>query len=320
MVIVTGGAGFIGSCLIKKLNDEGIKDIIVVDNLGSTDKWKNLVGKVFHTYIDKNELFDYLDNNDISDVEAIIHLGACSATTETDANYLMKNNYQFSQTLASIAFENDIRFIYASSAATYGDGSNGYSDSEFLKLKPLNCYGFSKHIFDIWLVENELDKLCVGLKFFNVFGPNEYHKGNMMSMVYKAFNQIRDTGKVKLFKSFKPEYKDGEQMRDFVYVKDCVNVIFELMQNKSINGIFNIGTGEANSWNTLISNVFSSMGRHPIIEYVDMPENLQNQYQYFTMADVGKLMNRLPSFKFSKLEDAVEDYVKNYLMTENKYL
>jgi len=320
MIVLTGGAGFIGSCLLKKLNDEGIKDIIIVDNLSKEDKWKNLRGKIFHTYVDKNELFDYFENNGTDDIDAIIHLGACSDTTVKDANYLIKNNYQYSQHLASIAFENDIRFIYASSAATYGDGSKGYSDNEFYNLKPLNCYGFSKHIFDLWIVENNLDKECVGLKFFNVFGPNEYHKGNMSSMIYKAFNQISETGKVKLFKSYKPDYENGEQKRDFIYVKDCVDIIFQALSDKDINGIYNLGTGVANSWNTLMRYVFEAMGRHPIIEYIDMPENLKNQYQYFTVADITKLKKNFGDIKFRSLEEAVFDYIQNYLMTDNIYL
>ncbi len=320
MILLTGGAGFIGSCLLRKLNDEGIKDIIVVDNLSKEDKWKNLRGKVFHTYVDKNELFDFLENNGVDDIEAIIHLGACSDTTEKDANYLLKNNYQYSQHLASIALDSDIRFIYASSAATYGDGSNGYSDNNFYNLKPLNCYGFSKHIFDLWIIENKLDTNCVGFKFFNVFGPNEYHKGNMASMVFKSFNQISDTGRVKLFKSYKQEFANGEQKRDFVYVKDCVDIIYKSIVNKEINGIFNLGTGKANSWNTLIKAVFSAMGRYPIIEYIEMPENLKNQYQYYTVADISKLQKYFPNYKFTELEDAVTDYVQNYLLSEDIYL
>ncbi|MCX8054787.1 MAG: ADP-glyceromanno-heptose 6-epimerase [Ignavibacteria bacterium] len=320
MILLTGGAGFIGSCLLRKLNDEGIKDIIVSDNLSKEDKWKNLRGKIFHTYVDKNELFDFLENNGVDDIEAIIHLGACSDTTEKDANYLLKNNYQFSQHLASIAFENDIRFIFASSAATYGDGSNGYSDRIFHNLKPLNCYGFSKHIFDLWIIENKLDTNCVGFKFFNVFGPNEYHKGNMASMVFKSFNQISDTGRVKLFKSYKQEFANGEQKRDFVYVKDCVDIIYKTIDNKEINGIFNLGTGTANSWNTLIKAVFSAMGRHPIIEYIDMPDNLKYQYQYFTVADINKLLEYFPNYEFTQLEDAVADYVQNYLLADDIYL
>lgn len=319
MIILTGGAGFIGSCLLRKLNDEGIKDIIVVDNLGNGDKWKNLRGKVFHTYVDKNDLFDYLDTNGTDDIEAIIHLGACSDTTEKDANYLMKNNFQFSQHLASIAFEQDIRFIYASSAATYGDGSHGYSDNEFYKLYPLNCYGFSKHIFDLWIIDNNLDDDCVGFKFFNVFGPNEYHKGHMASMVYKAYNQIMETGRVRLFKSYREEYPNGEQKRDFIYVKDCVEVIYRALTDKSINGIFNLGTGKASSWNELMGYVFAAMGRHPMIEYIDMPDNLKNQYQYYTVADIKKLKKHFGEIKFRTLEESVTDYIKNHLMTDNIY-
>lgn len=325
MIVVTGGAGFIGSCLIKKLNNEGVSNIIVVDNLGKSDKWRNLNGKKFDSYYDKVEFIEeFIPDIDAfeedSEIDAIVHLGACSDTTESDASYLMKNNYTYSKKLAEFAFDNDIRFIYASSAATYGDGSNGYSDKVFDDLKPLNCYGFSKHAFDLWILENDFHKDCVGLKFFNVFGPNEYHKGSMVSMVYQAYHQIKETGKVKLFKSQNPDYKDGEQMRDFVYVKDCVDIIFEMLVNPKINGIYNIGTGTAHSWNQLAQAAFSSMKKHQIIEYIDMPDNLVNQYQYFTEADVTKLMKKLPDFQFRTLEESVDDYIRNFLMSDDIYL
>ncbi len=319
MILITGGAGFIGSCLIKRLNDEGVRDIIVVDNLGQGNKWKNLNGKYFDTYIDKNDLFDFLDADDLMDIDAIVHLGACSDTTETNASYLMENNYKFTQNLCEFALDNEIRFVYASSAATYGDGSHGYSDYEFDSLKPLNCYGFTKHSFDLWVKENLLDKEIIGLKFFNVFGPNEYHKGHMVSMAYQAFNQIKDTGKVKLFKSKNPKYADGEQRRDFLYVKDCVEIIYKMLLNDKISGIFNIGTGKSHTWNELAGAAFKAMKRQPIIEYIDMPESLVNQYQYFTEAETKKLLKVLPDIKFRSLEESVEDYIQNHLEKEEIY-
>lgn len=315
MIILTGAAGFIGSCFLEKLNEQGIRDVIVVDRLGHGNKWKNLVGKRFHEFIHKEHFRDMLTLNILDyEIEAIVHFGACSATTESDADYLMDNNYTYSVHLAEFARENDIRFIYASSAATYGLGENGYSDNRFNALKPLNMYGLSKHLFDQWVIDNKLDKTFTGLKFFNVFGPNEYHKGDMSSMVYKAFNQIKSTGKVKLFKSNHPDYKDGEQMRDFVYVKDCVEVLWKIFDTPDFSGIYNLGTGLARNWNDLANAVFQAMDKPVNIEYVEMPESLQGQYQNFTQAEMQKLKDKCPDVKFGTLEDSIEDYVKNYLL------
>lgn len=317
MIIVTGGAGFIGSCLVKRLNDEGITDIIIVDNLGKSEKWKNLRGKTFYSYFDKNEFLEELTFLD-EDIELIVHLGACSETTETDASYLMKNNFQYTHQLANFALDNDIRFIYASSASTYGSGEFGYNESNIQKLKPMNCYAFTKQAFDLWAEDNSLFNEITGLKFFNVFGPNEYHKGKMLSMVYQAHKQINETGKVKLFKSYHPDFKDGEQKRDFIYVKDVVDIIYNIIES-DISGLYNVGTGIASSWNDLANATFKAMNKRNNIEYVDMPEQLKNQYQYFTQADMAKLQSEI-KLNFRTLEESVNDYVCNYLMSDDIYL
>ncbi|MDT3738525.1 MAG: ADP-glyceromanno-heptose 6-epimerase [Candidatus Kapabacteria bacterium] len=314
MIVLTGGAGFIGSCFLKTLNDKGITDVLVVDHLGNSDKWKNLTGKSFNYYVNKLEFRNLLKSGFYDGrITAIFHFGACSSTTETDADYLLDNNYSYSIDLAEYAVRNNIRFIYASSAATYGDGSKGYSDSDFDSLTPLNGYGFSKHIFDLWTIRNGYDKLFTGLKFFNVFGPNEYSKGSMASMVYKSYKQIVETGKVRLFKSTTDLYPDGGQQRDFIYVKDACDMIWELFQNTSSAGIYNIGTGKARSWNDLANAVFLALGIQPEIEYVLMPENLINQYQNFTQADMGKMIGKGIAFQPRPLESSVNDYVRNYL-------
>lgn len=314
MIILTGGAGFIGSVMLNKLNREGINDVLVVDNLRSGDKWKNLVCKQYEDYQNKKDFRNNYVAMDFANCDAIINLGACAATTEKDADYLMDNNYEYSKDLAYIAQEYDIPYIYASSAATYGAGEHGYSDEIFEPLKPLNCYGYSKHAFDLWVIKNGFDKKFVGLKFFNVFGPNEYSKGSMSSMVYKSYKQISETGKMKLFKSNTPEFPDGGQRRDFLYVKDVVDVIWEFVKKPQIKGIFNIGTGIDRSWNDLANAVFHAMAVNPDIEYIDMPENLIGQYQNFTKANITKLRKAGIEHKFTSLEDAVNDYVQNYLM------
>ncbi|MCX7735255.1 MAG: ADP-glyceromanno-heptose 6-epimerase [Candidatus Kapabacteria bacterium] len=323
MIILTGGAGFIGSCFLKKLNDEGIDDIIVVDSFRNSDKWKNLVGKKFVEFLHKDEILPILDvSQEVESkvpFDAIIHLGACTDTTEKDMDYLFQNNYQFSTTLARFALENDIKFIYASSAATYGDGQEGYSDKQIENLKPLNPYGYSKQLFDIWVHRNNFDKIFTGIKFFNVFGPNEYHKGEMASMVYKAYNQVKTTGKIKLFKSNSELFADGEQQRDFVYVKDVVEVLWKILNNKKALGIVNLGTGKARTWNSLANSVFSALDMEPNIEYIDMPDNLMDQYQNFTQADIKKLQKSGCSVNFTSLEDSINDYVRNYLTKSWKY-
>ena len=323
MIIVTGGAGFIGSAFVWKLNQEGIEDIVVVDRLGKTDKWKNLVNLRFVNYIHKDEFYDLIYNDTLSfEVEAIIHMGACSSTTERDADYLWQNNFAYTGQLAEWALERNIRFIYASSAATYGDGKQGFSDdhSKISELKPINMYGYSKQVFDLRVLRHSWEDKIAGIKFFNVFGPNEYHKGDMTSVIFKAFNQIKETGKVRLFKSYLPQYPDGGQMRDFVYVKDCIDVLWWLFKNQDVNGIFNLGTGKARTWNDLISAVFAAMGTRQKIEYIEMPEPIRNQYQYFTQAEMDKLHSVGCPVSFSSMEDSVRDYVVNYLQKDDPHL
>jgi ADP-L-glycero-D-manno-heptose 6-epimerase len=323
MIIVTGGAGFIGSAFVWKLNQEGIDDILIVDRLGKTDKWKNLINLHFVNYMHKDDFLELIYNDTVNfEVEAIIHMGACSSTTERNADYLWKNNNVYTGYLAEWAIERSIRFIYASSAATYGDGSLGFSDDhdKIKALKPINMYGYSKQVFDLRVLRHSWEDKIAGIKFFNVFGPNEYHKEDMTSMIFKAFNQINETGEVKLFKSYLPKYPDGGQLRDFVYVKDCIDVMWWLFKNPDVNGIFNLGTGKARTWNDLIKAVFSAMKKTTNIEYIEMPEALRNQYQYFTEAKMGKLKAAGCPVAFSLLEDSVRDYVTKYLQKSDPYL
>ncbi len=322
MIIVTGGAGFIGSAIVAALNSRGISDIIIVDELGTDEKWKNLVRLSYEDYIEKDDFIEIVSSSSIDfPVEAIFHLGACSSTTELDCSYLAINNYEYTKVLEDWAVNNDVRFIYASSAATYGDGSLGFKDdqSQIHKLRPLNMYGYSKQMFDLWARKTSQLENIVGLKFFNVYGPNEYHKADMRSFVLQAFEQINAVGKVKLFKSDKPEYADGGQLRDFIYIKDAVNMTLFFYDNPDVNGIYNIGTGNARSWNDLAKAVFAAMGKEPIIEYIDMPEHLKGKYQYFTQADISKIKYAGYENPITTMEDAVKDYVQNYL-AKGEYL
>jgi ADP-L-glycero-D-manno-heptose 6-epimerase len=322
MIIVTGGAGFIGSAIIAALNQRNITNILVVDELGTNQKWKNLRNLSFADYIEKDELLDLIIENKIDgSVEALFHLGACSDTTETNASYLIKNNYEYTKLLAQWATSDSIRFIYASSAATYGDGKDGFSDDlkKLEILRPLNMYGYSKHLFDLWAHKTGLLKNIVGLKYFNVFGPNEYHKADMRSFVIKAFEQIKANGLVRLFKSYKSEYPDGQQLRDFIYVKDAVEMTLFFYDNPGTGGLFNIGTGQARSWNDLVKAVFASMDKKPNIEYIEMPESMRDHYQYYTQADMSSLHKARYDKETTSLEDAIKDYVQNYLQ-KNAYL
>ncbi len=315
MIVLTGGAGFIGSNYLKKLNAEGITDILVVDHFGQTEKWKNCVSKKFRTMIDKDAFLYGLEQGSFDgQIDSIIHLGACTDTTERDADYLFENNYHYSIKLAMYCVNHDLRFIYASSAATYGLGECGYDDSIFDPLKPLNMYGFSKHLFDQWVLQNQLDERFVGLKFFNVFGPNESHKNAMASMVYKAYKQISESSKVKLFRSTSADYADGEQKRDFVYVGDVSDVIWKIQSDPTIHGIYNLGTGVARSWNDLVRAVFAAMKLPEQIEYVDMPDSLRDQYQNFTQAEMQKLESTSARHHFASLESSVQEYIQEYLM------
>ena len=317
MIVVTGGAGFIGSAVVWRLNQLGEDNIIIVDRLGQNEKWKNLVGLKYADIFHKENFIEMvLDDTVPFQVEAVVHLGACSSTTQKDADYLLHNNFKYTQALAEYALEKGARFIYASSAATYGDGSKGYDDDEskLQELQPLNMYGYSKHIFDLWAQREGIANEIVGLKYFNVYGPNEYHKGDMRSVIHKAFGQIKETGKVKLFKSYKPEYKDGEQKRDFIYVKDAVDITLHFLQDKNINGLFNAGTGRARSWVDLVTALFNAMELPVNIEFIDMPETLREKYQYFTEAKIDKLRNAGYNNPIASIEDGVKDYVQNYLM------
>ena len=323
MIIVTGGAGFIGSVFVWKLNEEGVDDILIVDELGESEKWKNLVKRRFSDYLHKESFLEMVLADKVPfQVKTLVHLGANSSTTERDAEHLMRNNYLYSRALAVWAVRNDVRFVYASSAATYGDGSQGFSDDDAVTrtLRPINMYGYSKHLFDLGILKNDLGEKVAGVKFFNVFGPNEYHKGDMRSVVHKAFGDIRETGKVRLFKSYKPDYPDGGQMRDFIYVKDCVDVLWWLCRNPGVGGIFNLGTGVARTWNDLVRVVFSALDMEPRIEYVEMPEGLRDQYQYFTEARMEKLRAAGYRAEFRSLEEGVRDYVVNYLRQKDPYL
>lgn len=322
MYVVTGGAGFIGSAVIWKLNTMGIENILVVDNLGESEKWKNLVNRHYTDYIHKSDFLKYLARGKFNKIDSIIHMGACSSTTEKNADFLMENNFHYSVSLAKFAIKNSVRFINASSAATYGNGSAGFSDSvEIMKnLKPLNMYGYSKHLFDLWALRLNFQNQLASLKFFNVFGPNEYHKGNMCSLFYKGFIQARETDHIRLFKSYHKEYADGDQRRDFVYIKDCVDLIWWLVENPSVNGVFNVGTGQDRSWNDLAEAVFAAMKLPVKIEYIDMPEQLRDRYQYFTRANVEKLSSTGWPFRFTNFEEAVNDYVVNYLQQKDIYL
>jgi len=316
MIIVTGGAGFIGSAVIRHLNKRGKSDILIVDELGLTDKWKNLVPLNFSDFMNKLVFIEKLDRLDL-DIEAVIHMGANSSTTEKDADHLLVNNYEYTRKLAEFCLRKNIRFIYASSAATYGDGSSGFDDSPALSasLRPLNMYGYSKNLFDIKAEKQGWFDKIVGLKYFNVYGPNEYHKGDMRSVVHKAFEQIRDTGKVKLFKSMNPEYKDGEQMRDFIYVKDAVDMTLFFLANNS-PGLYNVGTGKARTWKDLVTSIFNAMNMPINIEYIELPAEIADRYQYFTEAGISKIKEAGYSNKIFSLEDGVTDYVKNYLMKD----
>jgi ADP-L-glycero-D-manno-heptose 6-epimerase len=314
--IVTGASGFIGSNLVAALNERGESDILAVDELGTDEKWKNLVGLKWTDYWEKDDFLFALRNDSLGKVDAVFHLGANSSTTEKNASHLVENNYRFTRELCEWCLHHDIRFIYASSAATYGDGSLGYSDSDDVTptLKPLNMYGWSKQMFDLWAMRHKLFDRIAGLKYFNVYGPREDHKGDMRSVINKAYHQILETGEVKLFKSYRPEYKDGEQARDFVFVKDTVAATLFFNDNRNVNGLFNCGTGKARTWNDLVKAVFAAMHLPPKITYIDMPETLREKYQYRTEADVTKLREAGFEKPFASLEDGVADYVKNYLM------
>ena len=318
MIIVTGGAGFIGSAIIWRLNTINFDDIIIVDSLGNEEKWKNLVGLNFRDFIHKDDFINLTETSALEIPTAIIHMGANSSTTEKDADSLLSNNFEYSKKLVEYCLTKEVRFIYASSAATYGDGSVGFDDHEadLHLLRPLNMYGYSKMMFDFWALKRGILNKIAGLKYFNVYGPNEYHKGDMRSVVHKAYEQISDTGKTRLFKSADPKYKDGEQMRDFIYIKDAVDMTLFFLEHPDKNGLFNIGSGKARTWNDLVNSLFNAMNKNAEIEYFDMPAHLLEKYQYFTEAKMDKIKKAGYSKPPMSLEDGITDYVQNYLLKE----
>jgi ADP-L-glycero-D-manno-heptose 6-epimerase len=317
-ILVTGGAGFIGSALIWSLNRLGLQNILVCDQLGKDDKWRNLAPLRFDDYLSSAELIQLVeaDSPALKEIRWVFHLGACSATTELDAGYLMENNYRYTKLLCHWALPRNARFVYASSAATYGDGANGMEDDEakIESLRPLNAYGYSKQIFDRHAKQRGLLSRIVGLKYFNVYGPNEWHKGDMRSLVNKAYDQVLETGKIRLFKSYKPMIRDGEQKRDFLYVKDAVDMTIHLAVTRSANGLYNLGSGEARTWIDLATAVFAALSMPPQIEFIEMPEVIREKYQYFTEAKMGKLQATGYQGPRFTLEQAVADYVQNYLV------
>ena len=319
-VLVTGGAGFIGSALVWSLNRRGCENIVICDVLGKDEKWRNLAPLRFSDYVEAADLLPRLQNGALGKFDLVLHMGACSATTEKDASYLAKNNYEFTKELAEWSLAKKTRFVYASSAATYGDGSAGMEDddTQLDKLRPLNMYGYSKHLFDLHAKRASFLNKIVGLKYFNVFGPNEDHKGDMRSLVHKSFAQVQKDGVIRLFKSHRKDYKDGEQKRDFLYVKDAVAMTLHLAANKKAGGLFNIGSGEARTWIALANSVFTALEKKPIIQFIEIPETIRNKYQYFTQADISRLRAAGYKEKITSLESAVGDYVQNYLVPDNR--
>lgn len=318
-ILVTGGAGFIGSALVWELNQRGFTNIVIADYLGSDEKWKNLVPLQFNDYLEADSLLDRVRSGGeyLKTFHTVFHLGANSSTTETDARHLIHNNFEFTKLLAYATLQQHSRFVYASSAATYGDGEQGMSDQEtstLPSLRPLNMYGYSKHMFDLYAYRNDFLGEIVGLKYFNVYGPNEAHKGDMRSLVMKAFEQMQTDGYIRLFKSHRPDFKDGEQMRDFLYVKDAVKMTIHLAENPRASGLFNLGSGEANTWLRLARSIFKAANVEEKIEFIEMPSVLREKYQYYTCADISKLRDAGYSDEITVLEDAVADYVKEYLI------
>ncbi|MCC6127960.1 MAG: ADP-glyceromanno-heptose 6-epimerase [Chlamydiae bacterium] len=324
MIVITGAAGLIGSGVVRYLNDLGHDNLLLVDDLKEGEKWKNLVGKQFVDMVSKEKIFDWLKNRE-EEIDAIVHLGACSDTTAVDADYLLENNFRFTIRLAQWALSQETRFIYASSASTYGDGTLGLNDEEsnIEKLKPLNMYAFSKQLTDLWMKRERVLDRVVGLKYFNVFGPNEYHKKHMASMVLKMMRKAENEGVIHLYKSNDPRFADGEQRRDFIYVKDAVRMTCAFLEPKyrSIGGLFNIGQGEAASWNELARALFHALGKEPNIEYIDMPKELSKQYQNYTCAEMKKIRSVLPASicQGKNIQQAVKEYVQEYLLPNTRW-
>jgi len=321
-VLVTGAGGFIGSALVHALNQRGIEQIVVTDCLGEDEKWRNLLPLSFEDYVPAEEFLDGIeeDPDTFGRFAAVFHLGACSSTTVTDADFVLRNNFAYTKSLCRWALFSGARFVYASSAATYGDGSAGMDDkaTDLARFRPLNLYGYSKHLFDLYAMREGILDDIVGIKYFNVFGPNEYHKGDMRSLVCKAFDEIQKTGRIRLFKSYKPEYPDGGQMRDFVYVKDAVEMTLHLAETETAGGLYNIGSGTARTWIDLANSLFAALGKKPEIEFFDMPESIRHQYQYYTCADISKIRSTGYEKPVTTLEDSVADYAVNYLLPRKR--
>ncbi len=315
-VLVTGGAGFIGSALVWALNRRGCDRIVVCDRLGTDARWRNLTPLRFADYVEADDLFPRLQSGALGKFDLVLHMGACSSTTETDASFLIRNNYEFTRDLATWALGQKTRFVYASSAATYGDGSAGMDDDDgkLDQLRPLNLYGYSKHLFDLHAQRAGFLNRMVGLKYFNVFGPNEGHKGDMRSLVHKSFGQVQAGGVIRLFKSYRSDFRDGEQKRDFLYVKDAVAMTLHLAASKRAGGLFNIGSGKARTWLDLARAVFVALKRKPKIEFIEMPEAIRDKYQYFTQANLSRLRAAGYTAPVTSLEDAVTDYIRYYLV------
>ncbi len=319
-ILVTGGAGFIGSALVWALNRRGCENIVVSDILGTNEKWRNLTPLRFADYVEAADLLARLQAGALGKFDLVLHMGACSATTEKDATYLIRNNYEFTRDLAMWSLAQKTRFVYASSAATYGDGSAGMEDNDTKldTLRPLNMYGYSKHLFDLHAKRaGFLNKIC-GLKFFNVFGPDEDHKGDMRSLVHKSFAQVQGKGVIQLFKSYRKEYKHGEQKRDFLYVKDCVAMTLHLAATGKATGLFNIGSGQARTWVDLSNAVFTALKKKPVIKFIEMPEIIRDKYQYFTQANLLRLRGAGYAAPVTSLENAVHDYVRKYLVIDKR--
>ena len=319
MIIVTGAAGFIGSCLISKLNQEGFNNIIAGDKFDTPAKNKNLKGKKITEQVERGSFFHWLDQNH-KQVEFVFHLGARTDTTEFDMELLNELNLNYSKQMWNKCIEYQIPLVYASSAATYGGGEHGYNDDHSVieNLAPLNPYGISKNEFDKWVLKQEQQPLFwAGLKFFNVYGPNEYHKGRMASVIFHAFNQIGNTGQMKLFRSHNPDFKDGGQMRDFVYVKDVVEVCYFLMHHRKDSAIYNLGSGEARTFLDLVNATFKAMDKEPVVSFIDTPADIRDKYQYYTQANMDKLKAIGFTRPFTPLEEGIDDYVKNYLQNDN---
>lgn len=319
-ILVTGGAGLIGSALIWQLNRLGLTNILVTDRLRASEKWKNLRALRFADYLEADDLLFRLQDahSPMQEITTVFHLGACSATTETDAAYLIANNYEYTKRLCEAALQQGARFVYASSAATYGSLERDLSETRPLQtLRPLNMYGYSKHMFDCYAAQAGFAEQIVGLKYFNVFGPNESHKAEMRSVVNKAFHQISETGRLSLFKSYRSDFADGCQQRDFLYVKDAVKATLFLAQ-EDCGGLFNVGSGQPNTWLSLAESIFKAMDKPMAVDFIDMPATLRPKYQYFTCADTGRLRAAGYTDSATRLADAVDDYIRNYLVRDQK--